>query len=573
MGLTNALQIGQSGLQVNQIGLEVTGNNLANASTPGFHRSTVSIGSRREYEVQSGIFIGRGAQIESINRQIDEALETRIRGGVSDRASAGADVETLRQLESIFNELSDTDISSELSEFFSAFNNVANNPEQDSLKQTLVQQAGVLTSRLRSTNQEVTALREQVDSQIEQDARALDSLLTQYAEVDRLVISNVRRTNNGNSSGGILDQRDALLSEISEFIDISPVPQSNGAVDLYIGGVGIVQGSDSRGVELSRLTTPDGELQVELVTRDRNVRIDADSGRLGALVRGRDANIDNAVDTLDDFSAALIYEVNRLHSQGQSTTGFNSVTGTYNVQDATAALNSNEADLAFAPVNGSFEVVVRQRSTGAITRSRVSVDLDDVDTANNTSLTSLAGSIDNVANVSSAVTPDGRLNITTDADDFEIFFGEDTSGALASLGVNTFFEGQGAFDIKVKAGITPDKIADGRNLGLPDFTSNGTALELAELRNASLASQDGLSLTEIYNRNVEDYGVRLGDANQRLEANGIVLDNLNAQQQAVSGVNIDEETINLLQYQRSYQANARLISVVDELFDTLLSLV
>ncbi len=569
MGLSGALLIGKSGLTSSQVGIEVTGHNLANAATPGFHRQSVHLGEARSQQIQQGIFVGRGVKVLEITRQIDEALENRIRGGISDQAGAAADVETLGQIESVLNELSGVDISSELSAFFNAWNEVADKPEQDSLKQTLIQQAGTLSLRIRGINDELGNLRDQVDAQVDESTRALDKLFDSFAQVDQLVVATEK---GGGGANGLRDQRDQILQEISEFVDVSAVEQSNGSFDLYVGSTGVVLAGENRGVEIRRRTV-EGVLEVDVVTKDNATVLHASSGRLGALVAGRDEHVDGAVKALDDFVGELIYQVNRQHSQGQSSVGYTNVTGTYAVNDVDAALNSNEAELDFAPGHGSFEVLLRQRSTGDILRKRISVDLDSVDTANNTTLTSLAAQLNGVSNLNASVTNDKRLNITTESGDYELFFANDTSGALASLGINTFFEGSSGLDINVRSDLSPDRVADEIKLGEEGYTTNGNAISIGNLRSKGLSTASGLSLTDLWNRQVEDYGVRLGEAKGRVEAETIVLDNLNAQQQSVSGVNTDEETINLLQFQRAYQASARFVSVVDELFQTLLGLI
>jgi len=88
----------------------------------------------------------------------------------------------------------------------------------------------------------------------------------------------------------------------------------------------------------------------------------------------------------------------------------------------------------------------------------------------------------------------------------------------------------------------------------------------------SVAGLNNLSLAEFWNRHVEDYATRLGQVNQNVDSNAVVTQNLKNQQQAVSGVNADEEAINLLQYQRAYQASARFLSTVDQMFQTLLQI-
>ena len=101
---------------------------------------------------------------------------------------------------------------------------------------------------------------------------------------------------------------------------------------------------------------------------------------------------------------------------------------------------------------------------------------------------------------------------------------------------------------------------------------NGNALAITSLRTQPITALNGLSLSEQWGQHVEDYAIRLGQTRSGLEANSIVRGNLEAQQQQASGVNADEEAINLLTFQRTFQASARFLQVVDELIETMLRL-
>ena len=157
------------------------------------------------------------------------------------------------------------------------------------------------------------------------------------------------------------------------------------------------------------------------------------------------------------------------------------------------------------------------------------------------------------------------------ATDFEISFSDDSSGVLAALGINTFFSGANATDISVNNAVAqnPGLIAAAQGHVKGD---NRTALALSDLRDQAITQLNGVSLLEFWSQHVQDYATLASQTKQQLEADVVVRENLEAKQQAISGVNADEEAINLLLYQRAYQGNARFISVVDELLQTLISL-
>lgn len=566
MSLSNSLQIGRSALLATQTAISTTGNNLSNVSTRGYHRQVVDLNPAADSEIQNGIFIGRGVQVANIVRQINEALETRIRNGVSDEAGSAVQKDILSQIEALQNELSDVDLSSHLSEFFNAWSELANDPEDFSLRTIVMQQGQTVADYMRNLRGDLGKLRLQVDDAINAAADAADDILTRLEQVNAQIITAERGMGGANA---LRDQRDALLADLSQYVEISTVEQPSGSVDVFVGSLPVLLNGKSRGLEVQR-TTVDGELQISLRIRADGSVLAPTSGKLGALVEARTTQVTDAMNALDEFAGNLIFELNRVHSQGQGTTGFTSLSGASKVSDSSAALNSNAAGLAFLPTHGSFRIHVTQLSSGQRATTEINVDMDGLG-GNDTSMASLAAALDSVNNLDASITNDGRLRIASTSSDFEFTFSDDSSGALAALGLNTFFTGTDAGDISVNQVLknSPALLAAGQGHQSGD---NRNALAVAGLRQQGLSNLNGLSLTEQWNRHVEDFAVRLGQAEQRQNANTLVRENLEAQQASVSGVNADEEAINLLAYQRTFQASARFLSVVDELMQTVLNL-
>ncbi len=570
MTLGASLQIGRTGLLASQAALEVAGNNLANVATRGYHRQTISLAPNPYQEIQQGVFAGRGVQISSITRQIDEALEARLRGAVSDGGRSAAMVNLLSQVESLQNEFTEADLSTRLGTFFNAWSQLANNPQDQSLRTLVVQEAATLSTFIRDLDQDLGELQLQTDRTTGQVVETVNDLLSRIEQVNQSIA--LAEGGNPGGAGGLRDQRDQLLSELSQYLDISTVESPNGVVDVFVGSIPIVLNGRSRGVEL-RERTIDGQVQTDVVVAADQSPLDISSGELGALVQFRQNDLQDAIDTLDTLASQLIYQVNRIHSQSQGLSGYTSLTSQSRVIDASAALNDLDATgLDFAAGHGSFQLHLTQKSTGQQTTTTINIDLDGINPAGDTTLTSLAAEINAVSGVSAVVTADGRLQIDSASADFEVTFSDDSSGVLAALGINTFFTGGDAFDIDVNAALltSPDHLAAARG-HLPG--DNSGALAIADLRDQSLGELNGQSLTRYWNRHVEDFAIRLAQAQEQERADAVVRESLEAQQQSVSGVNMDEETIDLIRYQSSYQASARFLSVVDELYRTLLGLI
>ena len=139
MSLIGTLNVGKSALAVQQAALQVTGNNIANAGNADYTRQVAKTSPSLDQKIQPGMFVGTGVDLTAIQRQIDEALNTRLRASVSDSEAASTTQEWLGRVESVFNELSDEDLSTGMSKFFNAWSNLANKPQDVGLRQVVLQ--------------------------------------------------------------------------------------------------------------------------------------------------------------------------------------------------------------------------------------------------------------------------------------------------------------------------------------------------------------------------------------------------------------------------------------------------
>lgn len=567
MSLTSALHIGRSALTVSQAALQVAGNNMANAATVGFHRQSIHLSPLRGEILGRNAQSGGGVELTAIRREIDVALQARYRNAVSQHQRDLIDQRFLTAIEALQNELSDHDISSQLSAFFNSFSELANNPADNAIRNVVIQQGRSLANRISGLRSDYTRTLVEADRALGAVVAQANTLLNQIADVNAQIAHAEGGT--GGQANSLRDQRDLLIDELSQYVPITAIEQANGSVDILIGSTPVLLGGESRGLEL-RTTSNGDQTSVTVRIAEDGTHLQIASGMIGGLLQQREQTIQPEINALDQFASQLIFQVNRLHSQGQGRSpnmGFASVTGTYSVSDATANLNSVGAELPFSISNGSFFIHVTHQDTGTRTAHQINVD------GNAMSLNDLVNQINTIVgvpNVTASINSSGQLNLTAAAG-YEISFSDDTSGALAALGVNTFFSGSSAIDIDVNQLLVddPSRLAAG---GGHIDGSNATALAIANLQEAKLDALGGKSLREVWQNSVNGLAVKVSAANTAVESSKIVTESLNAQIQSVSGVSLDEESINLLTFQRQFQAAARFISVIDETFQTLLSI-
>ena len=311
-------------------------------------------------------------------------------------------------------------------------------------------------------------------------------------------------------------------------------------------------------------------------------------GSLSGYLAFRDYNIGQYQEMLNNYAQSVIWEVNRLHSQGVGLEKNNLMQGEYKVQGDTIPLGADDSGLEFKKrlQAGNVNFYIYDQVSGQMVPGEfgplnfggganfdpATHSLTDVmDAINNTYGTYLTASITN-----------HQLTITSNAG-YQFAVSDDTAGLMAGLGLNTFFSGDSSNTIGVNSALAIDlkKICAGAINGGYEGNEgdNATAKAIAALATKSVTvpgtsrtkSVDG-TLTGYYSTIVNEVGsdtatARFNGAMQRTMAN-----DLDDRQQALAGVNLDEEMSNLIKFQNSYKAAAKLISTADQMFQTLLGL-
>lgn len=303
-------------------------------------------------------------------------------------------------------------------------------------------------------------------------------------------------------------------------------------------------------------------------------------------------------DKLDGLVKSMVWNVNRLHSQGAGLEPVSQATGTYSVSDPNVALGSDSSGLPMSDFLGSnagnATLYVYDESTGELVSggggSPVFGPLD-FDTATpgiqnfDPSVHSLQDVVDAIDNTFGpyldAEIVDNKLRINA-ADGYNFAFGADTSGLWAALGVNTFFSGSSMSDLGLNDAVlaNPEHINAGQINGAFEGNEgdNGTALAIAALatKAVTVVSSFGVSKTqtlgEYYANVMAQVGADTSTSRFTFEYNKALADDLNDRQEQVAGVNLDEEMANLIKYQHAYRAAAKLVTTADEMLQTVLGL-
>lgn len=565
MTLFSSLHVGGGAVQTNQLALRVVGNNIANAATPGYIREEVTQSPLDPTRFGS-LSIGNGVRASAVRQQVDRFLSERSRQAGSQYEAADAQSVLFRRLETIFNELTDADLSTALGSFFDSIQNAANQPADLTRRGLVVRSAQIATTLIQDIRGQIDALSKDVNTEIQLGADQINSSLKAIRRLNVEIVA--AEAGSPSDAGGLRVQRDNELANLSKLIEVQVHEQPDGGIDVLADGDFLLFNGSIQ--EVAARTSEDGGA-VNLVFAESQRTLPTSGGKLGGLQEFRDGSLAEIAQSLDTMAKTLIYQFNRVHSSGQGLSNYRDIEGDYRAIDPSAVLTSADAGLVFVPNNGSFEVRVTDQVTGQVETFLVDVDLDGVGADD--SLNDVVNRINTVAfggQSVASVNAQGRLAMSAPADQ-EFSFANDTSGFLAAFGINTFFSGSDSRTIRLNERTASD----------PSFFAASSTGEPGDNANAlALASFEEFAFPELGNTGVSRYmtGIveQLGGGSRSATLQSDILKNvrdaLEAEHQSISGVSLDEEAVKLVAYQHAFQASARYLQTIDELLDVLIGI-
>ncbi len=565
MSLFGSIQNAGNALNAAQIGLQVTGNNIANANTPGYIRQRVVL-TPTPTQRYGNLLLGTGVKVQSIVQQVDLFLEEQYRSASSDVANGDVQESTYATLEGLLNELGDNDLSTSLSKFFNSIQDIMNQPGSTGVRNIAVLQGQQLAADIRRLHDKAETLYEGLDQQVISQADIINNLLGEIANLNVQIAQAEGGDTSPSDAVGLRDKRQSALSELAILIDIRTAEQPNGSVSVYSNGDYLVFDGIHRSVQTVQAEN-DGLFTTNLHIAETDAPVGTSGGKIAGLVQSRDVIVSEFIRQLNTMAGALIQGFNQIYSSGQGTVGYTSLTS--GIAPADLHVPLDQAGLGITPVNGSFSLVVKNSLTGETKSNTVWVDLNGLD--EDTSLADLTAQLDALDGITATITFNGNLKISADDPNLTFSFAADTSGLLGTLGLNGFFRGSDAKDIDIDATLKADPRRFAASLGGVGEDAQNAAL-LADFLHTPLASQDGSTLAQLYDKLVSDTAQGSAATKSATEGFRTFQQTLEGQKLAVSGVSLDEEAIQMISYQRAYQASAKVISTINELLDTLLKL-
>ena len=579
------MDISRWALQASTRQLDTVSHNVANANTEGYSRQDVVLSTRNPEYTREGWY-GHGVQTTTVVRYVDTLLLGQMTDKYTEQEYFSQLLSQLQRLETLTNEAGETSLGEDLTAFFSAWDDVANNSQSSAVRQVLLETAGNLVARFNNLSRDMDQVKRDLNTYLDGGVSEANGICRRIASLnDQIMYSEV----GNHTANDLRDERQRQIDRLAEIMNIQWFETANGSVTVMAGlGKTVVQDDYPRPDDQDPLYfgAVAGSNEHQLVWRKADESAfdivmtsdELSGGEIGAWLKLRDEIIPEMKDFFNGLANTIVKEVNILHSQGVGLSKFTDVTGTYEASNALISFSDENNSLPYGDIVQDGQIEMWVYEAGTRRKVVINVDADD-------SLTSLRDRI-NIATGGDpaqnpvAVIEDGNKLRIYAGSGIEFAFAQDTSNVLAALGINTFFDGSTATGISLNEMVATDEsyIAAGRIVrggeddGEHALGDNSNALDLAALKDAETMNGG----TDTFNESIITWASQLGavvaSASDSLTFAETAVAELQNVRDDVSGVNLDEEMVKMIRFQRSYQMAAKLISMADTLLATILEL-
>ena len=624
--MSAALNIGSRALNANLATLQVIGHNIANANTAGYSRQSVTM-QTSGYQTLGGNYYGKGVEIGTVSRTHSAYLTRESQLATSVAAADSERFSRMQQLEGLFP-IGEDGLGAAINNMLNAWSDVASSPTNLSARVVVLARAEDLSARLRDTAGEIDSLAYSGRMQLDSSVTSINRLAQDIAKVNQRIIENQGTTGEPND---LLDQRDALLGELSQYVQISTVAADDGSTSVFVAGSQpLVLGQRANSLTTVRDSIDTSRLHIGFVQGGTTQALDDASvgGQLGGLLSFLGQDLPQMQNLLGRMALALNTEMNTQHRLGVDLKG--NAGADFFVPAAPSAgmpggANTGSAELA-ATVS---DATALKASDYEVRFDALGVNVVRLSDGVSTAFTSLPAELDGLRfdvtagaanpgdsfrvrpfadaarNMQVAVGAPDRL---ASASPVQVTPGANNAGGMSIEGlyavspsvypiadVTLTFQADGSFttsaDPSTVYTYTPGKAieingwsltlrgspaaGDSFTIGaaLPGSTpqNGGNAKAVLALRDQ--ATFDGVSMADGYSSLLSVLGTQVQGAKFATGYSSQVADSAENARAAVAGVNLDEEAARLLQFQQSYQAAAKFLQVAQSTFDTLLQTV
>ena len=314
MSVNVILNAGRTALVTQQKAIGITSHNIANVNTDGYSRQRVNMATNEPYASQPGQ-TGTGVKAVEIQRIYDRFLGAQINDENQNLGSWEAQNGILERVEIIFDESSGYGLNQAMSEFWNAWQDLANNPSDYAGRTALLSKSETMTSIFNNIYSNLTQIQKDIDTSTTGTIKEINSISERIAGLnEKIALIEV----SGQNANDYRDSRDLLLNDLSFMIDINSFENSDGKVTvLTAGGRPLIENITSW--NLSTQANDSDLRDIVWTGSDGNmvdITSDISGGELNGWLEVRDVIIPDYLSKLNDLAEGIITEVNNLHRSG-----------------------------------------------------------------------------------------------------------------------------------------------------------------------------------------------------------------------------------------------------------------
>ncbi len=478
MSSFTSLEVGKRALAAQRLGLDVTGNNIANVNTSNYSRRAANL-SETDPKLTTTGYIGTGVLVDTLRTFREEFFDKEIRKNVAKKAAYENEEKAVSKIEAILGEPSENGLSELMTEFFNSFENLSVKPDDLGLRSNVLAKAESLVERFHTISYQLTEMRKQTISELSQSVNDINKLLNEIADLNVKIVSAKAQT--GTDIQSFIDKRVEKLENLSSLVGIHTTSNDSGSINVFVNGINVVTGNVAERLRLVEYVNPfSGEQTLRLATVDQNEAIKNYVSPQDGIVYSN-LRIYNVV--LDDLESSNSFSV---------------------------AKQLDELASAFVQKFNAISV------TGW--------GLDDND-----------------------LLPPGR------------YFFEPALGTVKASNIR----------------LSDDIKNNPRNIPTSDAPAepgnNNICLKFARLSTDS-TFVDSKTAIDYYAYFLASIGTIGSEATSGRKTTDLISQQLTNQREAVIGVNLDEEAVNLIKFQKAFEASSRVINMTNEILATIVNL-
>jgi flagellar hook-associated protein 1 FlgK len=313
--LFGTMSVALQSLLAQQGAMEVVANNIANANTPGYTRE-IPVLEENPPVLSGNTMVGTGVSMTTVESVRDNVLNLRIQQETSEQSSLGSYVNSMDQVQTLFNETQGSGLQTDLSNFFNSFQSLATDPTSSSLRQAVILAGQNLAGAFNQTSSSLSTTQQGLDQSVVQSVQQVNSLTSQLAGLNQQI---QEISNSGASPGPLEDQRDEDLSQLSNLIDTAVIYNNDGTVNVSTTNGSLLVAGNQSDALTTQLNSSTG--MHDVYAEGSDITSSIAGGQLQGLINARDSGIPSAQSSLDNLAASLISAVNQQQAAGYNSDG------------------------------------------------------------------------------------------------------------------------------------------------------------------------------------------------------------------------------------------------------------